>query len=283
MDDKTAVITGGNSGIGLETAVDLASAGARVVLGCRDGERARTAVEQIRDRSGSDLVASHPLDLADLDSVRRFAGELSALDRLDVLIDNAGVMLDERRETAQGFEMTFGVNHLGHFLLTDLLLEQLRAADRARIVIVASDAHRLAWRGLHWAELDRHGRYGPWQVYAESKLANVLHSRALATRLEGSGVVAHSLHPGSVATNFAREGDTHGATSRMISLARPFSLSPAAGARTSVFVASSPEAGLCTGEYWVRERTVAPSRRARQRGAPEELWALSRRMIAAAS
>jgi NAD(P)-dependent dehydrogenase (short-subunit alcohol dehydrogenase family) len=283
MDDQVVVITGGNSGIGLETAVALAAAGAEVVLGCRDRPKATAAVEEVRRRSGSDRVRSSPLDLADLGSVRDFAAALAAeLDRVDVLVNNAGLMLDRRTETAQGFETVFGVNHLGHFLLTDMLLDQLRAAPRGRIVVVASDAHRLAVGGLRWGDLDRHrGRYHPWRAYAESKLANILHARALAARLEGTGVVAHSLHPGSVATNFAGEGDTRGRVRRMVDLARPLSLSPAEGARTSIHVATSPEAGACTGLYWARERIQLPSRPARERGAPEELWALSRRMLAA--
>jgi NAD(P)-dependent dehydrogenase (short-subunit alcohol dehydrogenase family) len=283
MDDKVVVITGGNSGIGLETAVALAGAGAEVVLGCRDRGRAEAAVAEIRRRSGNDRVRSHHLDLAELTSVRRFAATLAGeLDHIDVLVNNAGLMLDRRTETAEGFETVFGVNHLGHFLLGELLGDHLRAAGRARIVVVASDAHRLALGGLHWGDLDRHrGRYDPWRVYAESKLANILHARALATRFEGSGVVAHSLHPGAVATNFAGEDDTRGRLRRGIELSQRFAMSPSAGARTSIHLASSPEPGWCTGRYWVRERIRRPSIWARQRGAPEELWALSRRMLAA--
>jgi NAD(P)-dependent dehydrogenase (short-subunit alcohol dehydrogenase family) len=284
MDDKVVVITGGNSGIGLETAVALAGAGAEVVLGCRDRRRAEGAVADIQRRAGNDQVRSHHLDLADLASVQRFASTLAGeLDHIDVLVNNAGLILDRRTETADGFETVFGVNHLGHFLLTELLGDHLRAAGQARIVVVASDAHRLAFGGLRWGDLDRHrGRYDPWRVYAESKLANVLHAQALATRFEGSGVVAHSLHPGGVATNFAREDDTRGALRRAIEIGQRFSLSPADGARTSIHVASSPEAGWCTGKYWVREHVRRPSVWARQRGAPEQLWALSRRMLAAA-
>jgi NAD(P)-dependent dehydrogenase (short-subunit alcohol dehydrogenase family) len=138
-----------------------------VVLGCRDRPKATAAVEEVRRRSGSDRVRSSPLDLADLGSVRDFAAALAAeLDRVDVLVNNAGLMLDRRTETAQGFETVFGVNHLGHFLLTDMLLDQLRAAPRGRIVVVASDAHRLAVGGLRWGDLDRHrGRYHPWRAY----------------------------------------------------------------------------------------------------------------------
>jgi NAD(P)-dependent dehydrogenase (short-subunit alcohol dehydrogenase family) len=190
-------------------------------------------------------------------------------------------MLDERRETAQGFEAVFGTDHLGHFLLTNLLLEQVRAAGRARIVVVASEAHRMARRGIEWGDLDRHAHYRPWVVYGEAKLANILHARALAARLEGTGVVVHSLHPGSVRTNFGRQGDTSGLLATIMEIGNPLLVSPAKGALTSIHVASAPDAGASTGLYWRRQKPVTPSRAARDRGAAEHLWAVSERMIAA--
>ena len=281
MDGRTVVITGGNSGVGLETAVGLASAGARVVMGCRDRAKADAAVTDIRARSGNDAVESRPLDLADLASVRTFAESLGDLDHIDVLINNAGLILDHRTETAQGFESTFGINHLGHFLLTRLLDPQLRAAPGARIVNVASTAHGAAVGGMTWGDLDRHRRFSTWRVYGESKLANILHANALAARLEGSGIVAHSLHPGSVRTNFGAEGDTGGATSALIRLGDHVLISPQAGARTSIHVATSPEAGASTGCYWVRCRPGRPAPWAVRPGQAEQLWAVSDRMLAA--
>jgi NAD(P)-dependent dehydrogenase (short-subunit alcohol dehydrogenase family) len=281
MDGRIVVITGGNSGVGLETAVGLASAGARVVLGCRNQVKADAAVADIRARSGNDSVESRPLDLADLDSVRDFAESLADLDRVDVLVNNAGLILDHRTETVQGFEGTFGTNHLGHFLLTRLIEPQLRAAPGASVVNVASTAHQMAVGGMTWGDLDRRRHFSTWRVYGESKLANILHAQALSRRFEGSGVVAHSLHPGGVRTNFGAEGDTGGATSRLIRLGDHVLISPEAGARTSIHVATSPEAGASTGRYWVRSRPARPAPWAVRPGQAERLWTVSDRMIAA--
>lgn len=281
MDDRVVVITGGNSGIGLETAVGLASAGARVVLGCRNQAKADDAVRDIRARSGNDAVESRSLDLADLASVRSFAVGLTDLDRIDVLVNNAGLILDHRIETVQGFEGTFGINHLGHHLLTRLLLDQVRAAPAGRVVCVSSVAHAAAVGGMTWGDLDRHRSFTTWRVYGESKLANILHAQGLARLLEGSGVVAHSLHPGNVRTNFGAEGDTGGGTSRLIRLGDHVLISAAAGARTSIHVASSPEAGACTGRYWSSCRPARPAPWAMRAGAADRLWTTSERMIAA--
>jgi NAD(P)-dependent dehydrogenase (short-subunit alcohol dehydrogenase family) len=281
MDDRIVVITGGNSGVGLETAVGVAGLGARVVMGCRNQAKADAAVSEIRSRSGNDDVGSRTLDLGDLDSVQAFAESLRDLDRIDVLINNAGLILDHRTETAQGYEGTFGINHLGHFLLTRLVDEQLRAAPAARVINVASLAHAAAVGGMSWGDLDRHHRYIPWQVYGESKLANILHARALATRYEGTGMVAHSLHPGSVSTNFGAEGDTSGAHALLLRLGGPFMVSPATGARTSIFLASSAEGGASSGGYWSRSRRSRPAPWALRPGQDEQLWSVSDRMLAA--
>lgn len=282
MDDRTVVITGANSGVGLETAVALAGAGARVVMGCRNAERAAAAREDIRRRSGNDQVESHRLDLADLDSVRAFAADLSGLDRIDVLVNNAGLVLDRREETVQGFEAMFGINHLGHFVLTELLMDQLRAAGRARIVNLTSVAHRMAAQGIRWGDLDRNHHFQPWLVYAESKLANLLHARALAARLEGTGIVAHAVHPGSVHSDFGHGGDVNAGLDKLMAAGSFLLLTPEQGARTSVHVATSPEAGRSTGVYWVHRRPHTPSAAARRRGAAEELWWASERLVAAA-
>ena len=288
MDDTTVVITGGNSGIGLETAVALAAAGADVVLGCRNEDKAAAAVDDIRRRSGNDSVVSHHLDLADLRSVRAFAGELAALDRIDVLVNNAGLMLDTRGETAQGFEAVFGTNHLGPFLLTNLLLDQVPAPPQAASSTSPRSATRPRSAASSGATSAGTARDGGWRVYGDSKLANILHAEALARRVEGTGVVANSLHPGGVHTNFAREGDTGGVTGRFMELelggAKAAVLkSPAEGAATSVHLASSPEAGRVSGGYWVNSKLSRPRPWSRRPGDADELWVRSQRMIATVS
>lgn len=280
MQDRTVVITGANSGIGLETAAALAAAGARIVMGCRNPVTADAAVHEVRRRTGNDAVETRPLDLSDLTEVRAFAESLADLDRIDVLINNAGLMLDQRAESVQGVELTFATNHLGPFLLTELLTEQLVAAPRGRIVNVASLAHRMAPTGIDWDDLQRQRRYSAWTVYAQSKLANILHASELARRLWDRGVVAHSLHPGSVASGFGADGDLHGFNDRLLRIGRFALITPEQGAATSVHVASSPDALRTTGDYWSRARRSTPSRAARDVLGAAELWRRSERMVA---
>lgn len=280
MEGRTVVITGANSGIGLETSVALAAAGARIVMGCRNPTTAAAAVDEVRRRSGNGQVETRPLDLADLGRVRAFAESLRDLDRVDVLVNNAGLMLDRRSESAQGHETTFATNHLGPFLLTELLTEQLVAAPQGRIVNVASFAHRLAPRGIDWDDIERRRHYRGWLVYGQSKLANVLHAAELGRRLWDRGVVAHSLHPGSIASGFGRDGDLHGANDALMRVGRFVLITPEQGARTSVHVASSPDALRTTGDYWSRCRRSRPSRVARDVLAAAELWRRSRAMVA---
>jgi NAD(P)-dependent dehydrogenase (short-subunit alcohol dehydrogenase family) len=279
MQDRTVVITGANSGIGLETAAALAGAGARIVMGCRNETTAAAAVDEVRRRSGNDDVETRSLDLADLDHVRRFAASLADLDRIDVLINNAGLMLDERRESAQGHEATFATNHLGPFLLTTLLTEQVVAAPTGRVVNVASVAHRMAPRGIVWSDVGRRRGYNAWTVYAQSKLANILHARELAHRLRDRGVVAHSLHPGSVASGFGRDGDLHGFNDRLLRVGEFALITPEQGAHTSVHLASSADALRTSGDYWARCRRSRPSRAAGNDAAAAELWRRSEQMV----
>ena len=204
LDGKTVIITGANTGIGLETAVDLAKRNARVILACRSLERGETAAVEVRKRSGNDNVVFVQLDLASLDSVRRFAAKiLEEEPRIDILINNAGIMaLPERTLSQDGFEMQFAVNHLGHFLLTNLLLDRIKEAPSARIINVSSKGHI---RGnLDFDNLNSEKSYVPWVTYGTSKLANILFTHSLAKRLEGTGVTANSLHPGAIMTELGR-------------------------------------------------------------------------------
>jgi NAD(P)-dependent dehydrogenase (short-subunit alcohol dehydrogenase family) len=281
MAGKTVVITGGNSGIGLATAKALAGAGARVLVTARDEQRGSQAVEEIRRSSGSSSVELVVFDLADLASVRKGAAEiLDRAGRIDVLINNAGVIQSERRLTPDGLETTFAVNHLGHFLLTQLLLERITASAPSRIVNVASTAHKGARRGLDFDDLQSERGYRGMKVYSKSKLANIYFTKELARRLAGTGVTVNCLHPGTVGTGYGRDGDAGGLLAFGIKVAKPFMLRPDQGARTSVYLASSSAASDVTGEYFVRRRPRQPSKVARDPEAAARLWVASEKLIA---
>jgi len=281
--DRVIVITGGNAGIGKETAVGLAQKGATVVITARDQQRGAAALEEIRGRTGRDdeRLVVMPLDLASFASIRAFASDLlDRSDRLDVLVNNAGLVLRQRRETADGFEMTFGVNHLGHFLLTDLLLDRLRAGESARIVNVSSDAHKQARNGLDFDDLQSTRRYRGFAVYSKSKLANILFTRELARRLDGTNVTVNALHPGFVASRFGRDGDTGRLGDVAMLMTRPFAINAAQGALTSIHVASSPDVDGITGQYWYKCALATPSRAAQDDAAARRLWQVSEQLIA---
>jgi NAD(P)-dependent dehydrogenase (short-subunit alcohol dehydrogenase family) len=280
MDGRTVVITGANSGVGKATAVALAAAGARTVITARNEPRGVAALADIRRASGSDQVHLEVFDLADLASVRRGAAQvLDRYDRIDVLVNNAGLVLSERSETVDGFETTFAVNHLGPFLLTQLLTDRLVASAPARVVNVASIAHRSARRGLDFDDLQSLHHYAAMSVYARSKLANVLFTQELARRMDGRGVTANALHPGTVATGYARDGDASGVLAFGIKLIKPFILTPEKGARTSVYLASSPDVAEVTGQYFVKCRPRVPSPGARNEAAATLLWSVSEQLV----
>ena len=281
MTGKTVVITGGNSGIGFETAVGLARAGARVLVTARDRARGEAAVAAIAERSGSDAVELVVFDLASLASVRAGAAEiLDRCSRLDVLVNNAGIVLSERTVTPDGLEATFAVNHLGHFLLTELLLDRLKTSAPSRVVNVASTAHKGAPRGLDFTDLQTEQRYRAMPVYSKSKLANIYFTTELARRLAGTGVTVNCLHPGTVATGYGRDGDTKGVFAFGLKVIKPFVLTPERGARTSVYLASSPEVAGVSGQYFVKCRPRTPSKAARDDGAAARLWEASEKLVA---
>ena len=200
---KTAIITGANTGIGLETAVDLAKRGARVILACRSVEKGEAAVQTVKERSGNNDIVFSEVNLSSLQSVRDFSARILAEERrIDLLINNAGVMVPPYSTTEDGFELQIGVNHLAHFLLTNLLLERLKEAPSARIVNVSSSAHQVG--KINFDDLQSKSSYSRMGAYAQSKLANIVFTRSLARRLEGGNVTAFSLHPGVVRTELAR-------------------------------------------------------------------------------
>lgn len=204
LDGKVVIITGGNTGIGKETALGLAYRGARVYLACRDMKKGQLALDEIREKSGNNNVFLKKIDLASCKSIRSFVDDfLANEEQLDVLILNAGVMFTPYRKTEEGFEFQFGVNHLGHFLLTHLCLDQLKESAPSRIIVVSSLAHyagSVDFKDMQWSK-----RYNSYLSYCRSKLANVMFARELAKRVSESGVTVCSLHPGTVHTEITRD------------------------------------------------------------------------------
>lgn len=279
MQGKTVLITGGNTGIGKQTAIALARMGAQVTITSRNPDKGQAAVTDIRRESGSQAVECMRLDLASLASIRSFAAEfLATHPRLDVLVNNAGLTLGERSETMDGFETTFGVNHLGTFALTGLLLDRLKQSAPARIVVLSSDAHKGALRGLDFDDLHARRKYSGMGAYCRSKLANLLFTLELAERLQGTGVTVNAVHPGVVATEFAGGDDVKGLFARLVKLSHVFSLTPEQGARTSVHVASAPEVEGVTGKYFVRSKQARPTRNALDKQAALRLWEVSEQL-----
>ncbi len=280
MTGKTVVVTGANSGIGLETALALARAGARTMITARDAERGQAALETIRREAGTEQVDLVLFDLASLESVRVGAAEiLDRTDRIDVLVNNAGLVLTDRRETTDGFEATFAVNHLGPFLLTRLLLDRIRSSAPARIVTVASTAHRAARQGLDFDDLQNTADYKGMRAYSQSKLANILFTTELARRLEGTGVTVNCLHPGTVATGYGRDGDSRGFLAFGLQVIKPVIKTPEKGARTSVHLASSPEVAGQSGYYYIKAKARNPSKAAQDVGAAGRLWEISEGLV----
>jgi NAD(P)-dependent dehydrogenase (short-subunit alcohol dehydrogenase family) len=278
---RVAVVTGANTGIGKETAVGLARLGATTVLACRNQARAAAAADEVKARGASDDVHVVALDLADLASVKACAEELSRrFDKLHVLVNNAGGILGKREVTAQGIESTFGVNHLGPYYLTRLLLGRMADSAPARVVNVASFGHHIALYGMRFDNLQSDkGPYISLEVYGRSKLANVLFTRELARRTSGTGVTANCCHPGAVRTGFGMDGDLHGYEKVINLVVRPFEISPERGARTSIFLASADKVEASTGGYYAHSKPGHMSRQARSDSAAERLWDESEKLL----
>ncbi|MFO0890101.1 MAG: SDR family oxidoreductase [Isosphaeraceae bacterium] len=273
MREKVCLVTGATRGIGLVTACELARLGASVIGVGRSDETCEAATRQVREQTGSASVRYLAADLSSQAEIRRLAAEvLESTPRLDVLVNNAGAIYLTRQQSVDGFELTFAVNHLAYFLLTNLLLDRLRASAPARIVSVASAAHQ--GTSLDLEDLDAtSGRYSGWRAYQQSKLANILFTRELARRLEGSGVTANALHPGYVKTQIFRvEGVAGWMLRRAADL---FAISPEKGARTSIFLATSPEVDGVSGQYFVRCRAVPGSPQSRDPTAAQKFWQAS--------
>jgi NAD(P)-dependent dehydrogenase (short-subunit alcohol dehydrogenase family) len=275
MKDKVCLITGATSGIGQAAALTLAKMGATVILAGRSEKRCQNSITKIKRETGNQNVDYLLADLSVQAQVRALAAEFkSRYERLDVLVNNAGAFYAFRQVSADGIEMTFAVNHLGYFLLTKLLLETLKASAPARIVNVASNSHLGEHLDFDNLELKR----GYWAVraYGRSKLANLYFTYELARRLEGTGVTVNAMHPGFVRTNM---GANNGWLVRLfLPLVHLSSLTPEQGARTAVYLASSPEVEGVTGKFFVRDREVASDLVSYDESAAKRLWEISEEM-----
>jgi len=266
------LVTGANAGIGKETARGLAATGATMIFLCRSEERARAAMDEIATDTGNDDLHLVLCDLSRQAEIRAAAEEITErFDRLDVLVNNAGVYLTDFVLTVDQLEKTWAVNHLGYFLLTHLLLDLLKASAPARIVNVASDAHRDA--SINFDNLNGEQGYNWYNAYGQSKLANILFTRELARRLEGTGVTANAMHPGVVASEiWNRNGDW---VSWVVRLFTPFFRSPEKGAETAVYLATSPEVAGVSGRYFKDCREKRPAKAAQDETVAQRLWEVS--------
>jgi NAD(P)-dependent dehydrogenase (short-subunit alcohol dehydrogenase family) len=272
MHGKICVVTGATSGIGLVTAQALARQGATLIVVARNPERGAATVSRIQQETGNSAVELMLADLSVQAQVRQLARKIQhRFTRLNVLVNNAGAFFSRRQLSQDGLEMTFALNHLAYFLLTNLLLDPLRAADSARIVNVSSEAHRRA--RLDFSDLQGQHRYTGWRAYARSKLANILFTYELARRLAGTGIVANALHPGFVATNFGR--NNRSITAVLFRILQLAAISPEEGAQTIIYLASSPAVKGVTGEYFVKQKAVRSSQVSYDRAAAERLWQVS--------
>ncbi|XP_026233715.1 retinol dehydrogenase 13-like [Anabas testudineus] len=280
LDGKTVLVTGANTGIGKETALDMARRGARVILACRDLTRARIAADEIRQKSGNGNVVVKKVDLASLQSVRDFAKDITENEeRLDILINNAGIMMCPKWKTEDGFEMQFGVNHLGHFLLTNCLLDLLKKSAPSRIVIVSSLVHT---RGhIHFDDINLDKTYTPEMSYFQSKLANVLFGRELASRLQGTGVTVYSLHPGAIQTELGRHYFPSLPLWKRMLLVPLMMIfkSPWEGAQTTIYCAVDESVSNNSGLYYSDCAPKKAAPQAQDDAAAKKLWDLSTSMV----
>jgi retinol dehydrogenase 12 len=273
MKGKTVVITGATSGIGEVAAEALARMGARIVLIARSPFRAEALAIRLAIANSDVGHSSHFADLSRLSEIKRVAAEIAAAEpRIDVLINNAGAMFSKRETTADDLEMTFTTNHLAYFVLTNLLLDRLKATPGARVVSTASDAHKSGKLDLD--DLQSARSYSGFRVYGTSKLCNILFTRELARRTQGTGVTANCLHPGLVATRFGDNND--GMMGYGISVAKKIAaITPEEGAKTIVYLASSPEVAGQSGGYYYKCAPAVPSAAARNDADAKRLWELS--------
>ena len=276
MNGKIVMITGANSGIGFETTLGLAKMGAEIIMVCRNPEKGKEALEEIKSKSGNTNIHLMITDFASLESVRKLAKDFAdKYQRLDVLVNNAGFVADKRRLTVDGYESTFAVNYLAPFLLTNLLLPILKKSGKARIVNVASDAHKMGH--IDFDDLMSEKNQSMINVYGNSKIAVILFTSELARRLEGTGITVNSLHPGVVHSNFASNGPS--TWKLFFKYGSMFLITPEKGAVTSIYLASSSEVEGVTGKYFDKCKPVNPSREAQDKDEAHKLWEVTEKLV----
>jgi NAD(P)-dependent dehydrogenase (short-subunit alcohol dehydrogenase family) len=279
MTGKVVAITGANAGIGRATAEALARMGATVLACGRSAARLQEAVESIRSSTGNDRVKTFVADLSSVAEVRRLAAAIAeSTDRLDVLINNAGIGVDRRVETAEGFELIFAVNYLAVFVLTTELLPLLKASAPSRVVTLSSALHASV-KALDLDDLQSSKRFKWDAVYNRAKLFCILFSAELARRMEGTGVTSNTLHPGVVATEFGGDGDLKGFNALVFRVMKWFLPGPEAGAQTSIYLATAPELEQLSGRYFDDCSEKAPSHLAQNEDLAKRLWAATEALL----
>ncbi|XP_072180521.1 retinol dehydrogenase 13-like [Diadema setosum] len=279
LDGKTVIITGCNTGIGKESAKDLAQRGARVIMACRDLKKAEEAQLWVIKESGNKDVVVKKLDLASMKSIREFAEQILREEKnVEILLNNAGIMMCPQWQTEDGFEMQFGVNHLGHFLLTLLLLDLLKASAPSRIINVSSLGHQFG--RMDFDDMMMTKNYEAMAAYGRSKLANILFTRELARRLDGTGVTSYAVHPGGVDTDLARHLGTYTIFFKPLHpIVRLFSKTSEQGAQTSIYCCVDEKTAGETGLYYSDCAVKVPSKAAQNDDDARKLWDLSLKLV----
>ena len=278
MQGKVCIVTGSNSGIGKATSLGLAQMGATVVMVCRDRTKGEEAQNEIKTKSGNNAIDLLLADLSSQESIRQLVENFQQhYKQLDVLINNAGGVNLSRRETLDGLEMTFALNYLAPFLLTNLLLDKLKASAPARIVNVSSESHESGYIKMDDLQLEK--KYRLMRAYGQSKLALVLFTYELARRLQGTGVTANCLHPGFVATNIGQSGVGRVGRSIVKLIFSSLGISPEEGAKTSIYLASSPDIEGVTGKYFVKSIPVRSAPISYDESLQRQLWEESAKLV----
>lgn len=277
MKDKIVLVTGANSGMGKATCIEIAKLGAKVIMVCRDKQRGIEALEEVKEKSNNPSVELMFCDLGSIKEIKELTKEFKRkFEKLDILINNAGVILPGKHRTKDGLELQFGVNHLGHFFLTKELLDLIKKSPSGRIINVASGAHKIG--RIYFEDINLDKNYTLWRAYAQSKLANILFTYELARKLKGTNVTANCLHPGAVATNMGINRKT-GFGTLITKTLKPFFQTPREGAGTAIYLATSSEVQGITGKYFYKKKPIKSSMLSYDEHLAEKLWQFSEEII----